>query len=131
VPIFAAARIGQYLVYPPLTWLVRLPKYNTAEWISVSRHKFEGLVGHDLIWCLYCDWMTGVWSLGTEMLRNVESFWCPIRFRSDKKCENCTLDFPDVDNGWAPKTARWRMWSRPTRTITRGRTGRTRGSGTR
>jgi hypothetical protein len=103
VPIFAAARIGQYLVYPPLTWLVRLPKYNTAEWINVSRHKFEGLVGHDLIWCLYCDWMTGVWSLGTEMLRNVESFWCPIRFRSDKKCENCTLDFPDVDNGWAPE----------------------------
>ncbi|MEM7756407.1 MAG: hypothetical protein AAF297_12340 [Planctomycetota bacterium] len=102
VPIFAAARIGQYLVYPPLTWLVRLPKYNTAEWINVSRHKFDGLVGHDLIWCLYCDWMTGVWSLGTEMLRNVESFWCPIRFRSDKKCENCTLDFPDLDNGWAP-----------------------------
>jgi hypothetical protein len=102
VPIFAAARIGQYLVYPPLTWLVRLPKYNTAEWINVSRHKFDGLVGHDLIWCLYCDWMTGVWSLGTEMLRNVESFWCPIRFRSDKKCENCTLDFPDVDGGWAP-----------------------------
>jgi hypothetical protein len=95
-------RLGQYLVYPPLTWLVRLPKYNTAEWVNVSRHKFEGLVGHDLIWCLYCDWMTGVWSLGTEMLRNVESFWCPIRFRSDKKCENCTLDFPDLDNGWAP-----------------------------
>ena len=101
VPLFAGARLAQYLVYPPLTWLVRLPKYNTAEWINVSRHKFEGLVGHDLIWCLYCDWMTGVWSLGTEMLRNVESFWCPIRFRSDKKCENCTLDFPDIDGGWA------------------------------
>jgi hypothetical protein len=102
VPIFAAARLAQYFVYPPLTWWVRLPKYKTADWVNVSRHKFEGLVGHDLIWCLYCDWMTGVWSLGTEMLRNVESFWCPIRFRSDKKCENCTLDFPDVDGGWAP-----------------------------
>jgi predicted amidophosphoribosyltransferase len=44
--------------------------------------------------------MTGVWSLGTEMLRNVESFWCPIRFYDDKKCENCKQDFPDVDNGW-------------------------------
>jgi len=101
VPIFAIARLGQYIVYPPLTWLVRLPKYRTAEWVNVSRHKFDGLVGHDLIWCLYCDWMTGVWSLGTEMLRNIESFWCPIRFRSDKKCENCTLDFPDIDGGWA------------------------------
>ncbi|MEM9066140.1 MAG: hypothetical protein AAGB51_11690 [Planctomycetota bacterium] len=102
VPLFALCRVVQYLVYPPLTWWVKLPKYKTGEWVNVSRHKFDGLVGHDLIWCLYCDWMTGVWSLGTEMLRNVESFWCPIRFRSDKKCENCTIDFPDLDNGWAP-----------------------------
>ena len=58
------------------------------------------LVGHDLIWCLYCDWMTGVYSLGAEMLRNVESFWCPIRFYDGKKCENCRIDFPDVDGGW-------------------------------
>ncbi|MEO1534264.1 MAG: hypothetical protein AAFS11_01705 [Planctomycetota bacterium] len=102
VPVFAFARFAEYIVYPPLTWLIRLPKYKSAEWVNVSRHKFEGLVGHDLIWCLYCDWMTGVWSYGTEMLRNVESFWCPIRFDSTKKCENCKVDFPDVDNGWAP-----------------------------
>jgi hypothetical protein len=44
--------------------------------------------------------MTGVWSLGTEMLRNVESFWCPIRFYSEKKCENCKIDFPDVEEAW-------------------------------
>lgn len=102
VPLFALVRIAEWIVYPPLTWLVRLPKYKSSEWINVSRHKFDGLVGHDLIWCLYCDWMTGVWSLGTEMLRNVESFWCPIRFDSSKKCANCTVDFPDLDNGWAP-----------------------------
>ncbi|MEM8757186.1 MAG: hypothetical protein AAGF47_05315 [Planctomycetota bacterium] len=102
VPLFALVRIAEYIVYPPLTWLIRLPKHNDADWVNVSRHKFRGLVGHDLIWCLYCDWMTGVWSLGTEMLRNVESFWCPIRFDSSKKCENCKVDFPDVDNGWAP-----------------------------
>ena len=102
VPVFAFARLAEYIVYPPLTWLIRLPKYNDAEWVNVSRHKFRGLVGHDLIWCLYCDWMTGVWSYGTEMLRNVESFWCPIRFDSTKKCENCKIDFPDVDGGWAP-----------------------------
>jgi hypothetical protein len=46
--------------------------------------------------------MTGVWSLGTEMLRNVESFWCPIRFSSTAKCDNCKIDFPDIDGGWAP-----------------------------
>jgi hypothetical protein len=44
--------------------------------------------------------MTGVYSLGAEMLRNVESFWCPIRFYDGKKCENCKLDFPDLENGW-------------------------------
>lgn len=97
VPLFWIVRVAQVFIYPPLTWLVGLPKYQSEEWINVSRHKFRGLVGHDLIWCLYCDWMTGVWSLGSEMLRNVESFWCPIRFDSAKKCENCRIDFPDID----------------------------------
>lgn len=102
VPVFWVIRVAEYLVYPPLTWLVKLPRYRAADWVNVSRHKFEGLVGHDLIWCLYCDWMTGIWSLGSEMLRNVESFWCPIRFDSAKKCANCKHDFPDVVEGWAP-----------------------------
>lgn len=105
VPVFAVIRIAELVVYPPLTWLIRLPRYTHSEWVNVSRHKFSGLVGHDLIWCLYCDWMTGVWSLGGEMLRNVESFWCPIRFRSDKKCENCKVDYPDINGGWAPADA--------------------------
>ncbi len=102
IPLFWVVRLTEIIVYPPLTKLVKLPRYNSQEWVNVSRHKFAGLVGYDLIWCLYCDWMTGVWSLATEMLRNVESFWCPIRFYSEKKCENCQLDFPDVDNGWVP-----------------------------
>lgn len=101
-PVFWAVRMGQWFIYKPLVWLIHLPDYKADEWINVSRQKFSGLVGHDLIWCLYCDWMTGVWSLGTEMLRNVESFWCPIRFSCEKKCENCSIDFPDVNNGWVP-----------------------------
>jgi hypothetical protein len=100
VPLFWLVRLTQIIVYPPLTWLIGLPKYQAKDWINVSRQKFTGLVGYDLIWCLYCDWMTGVWSLGTEMLRNVESFWCPIRFYSDKKCANCQIDFPDIQQGW-------------------------------
>lgn len=101
-PFFWCVRVITLTVYPGLTLLVGLPPYKHSEWVRVSRHKFSGLVGHDLIWCLYCDWMTGVWSLGTEMLRNVESFWCPIRFSSEKKCANCRTDFPDLDNGWVP-----------------------------
>ena len=100
IPLFWVVRLTEFVVYPPLTVLVKLPKYNQKDWVNVSRHKFEGLVGYDLIWCLYCDWMTGVWSLGTEMLRNVESFWCPISFYDHKKCENCQIDFPDVADGW-------------------------------
>ncbi len=104
VPLFWIVRVGELFIYPPLHWLVKLPKYKQAEWVNVSRQKFSGLVGHDLIWCLYCDWMTGVWSLGSEMLRNVESFWCPIRFSSPEKCENCSVDFPDIKGGWVPST---------------------------
>lgn len=105
VPLFWFIRFAEYVVYAPLPALVRFPRYNAADWVNVSRHKFEGLVGHDRIWCLYCDWMTGVWALGSEMLRNVESFWCPLRFRSDAKCENCKVDFPDVAGGWVPFNA--------------------------
>ncbi|MBY0308150.1 MAG: hypothetical protein K2Q09_05365, partial [Phycisphaerales bacterium] len=71
LPVFLSIRLAQVTFYPMLTAVVRLPRYRQGEWVNVSRHKFEGLVGHDLIWCLYCDWMTGVWSLGGEMLRNV------------------------------------------------------------
>ncbi|MCZ6834160.1 MAG: hypothetical protein O7G85_00145 [Planctomycetota bacterium] len=100
VPAFWLVRFTEFIVYPGLTWTIRLPKYKQSEWVTISRHKFSGLVGYDLVWCLYCDWMTGLWSLGSEMLRNLESFWCPIRFYSDKKCENCVIDFPDIEGGW-------------------------------
>lgn len=100
LPMFFLIRAVQIGIYPGLTWLLGFKSYNHSEWINVSRHKFEGLIGHDLLWCLYCDWMTGVYSLGAEMLRNVESFWCPIRFYNDKKCENCSLDFPAVNQTW-------------------------------
>jgi len=101
IPVFWAVRFAEIFVYPFVARLAGLPRYRHREWVSVSRQKFDGLVGHDRIWCLYCDWMTGVWSLGGEMLRNVESFWCPIRFLDAKKCANCVVDFPDVAE-WTP-----------------------------
>jgi hypothetical protein len=101
LPAFLLIRFSQLTTYPVLVNTIRLPPYNHAEWVSVSRQKFDGLVGHDLVWCLYCDWMTGIYALGGEMLRNLESFWCPIRFYPGKKCENCKLDFPDIPN-WVP-----------------------------
>ena len=100
LPGFWIIRLGQILVYPLLERLLGFPGYEQRQWINVSRQKFRGLVGHDLAWCLYCDWMTGVWSLGSEMLRNVESFWCPIRFSNEAKCANCLREFPDLEGGW-------------------------------
>ena len=104
LPAFWFIRLAEVAIYWTLPLLVGFPKYKQSEWVNVSRQKFEGLVGHDLIWCLYCDWMTGVYALGAEMLRNVESFWCPIRFYDGKKCDNCKVDFPDVAGGWVPAT---------------------------
>lgn len=108
LPGFWFIRILQIIAYWPLVVLLDFPKYRQSEWINVSRQKFDGLVGHDLVWCLYCDWMTGVYALGGEMLRNVESFWCPIRFYNGKKCENCRVDFPDIEHGWVPADATMR-----------------------
>jgi hypothetical protein len=102
VPVFWLIRVVEMTVYPGLVVLVNFPPIRDADYVNVSRHRVSKLVGHDRIWCLYCDWMTGVWSLGTEMLRNVESFWCPIRFHSELKCENCRKEFPDIDGGWSP-----------------------------
>jgi hypothetical protein len=102
-PTFWFIRITELLFYPFLVYVTKFPAYKQSEWVNVTRQKYDGLVGHDRIWCLYCDWMTGVWSLGGEMLRNVESFWCPIRFGDATKCENCKHDFPDVVGGWAPE----------------------------
>jgi len=100
VPGFWMIRLLEVTAYYPLVGLLNFPKYKQSEWINVSRQKFDGLVGHDLIWCLYCDWMTGVYALGGEMLRNVESFWCPIRYYDGKKCDHCKVDFPDIAHGW-------------------------------
>lgn len=102
LPIFLGIRMGEVVLYPMLRAILGFPPYRQGEWVNVSRQKFEGLVGHDLIWCLYCDWMTGVYSLGGEMLRNVESFWCPIQFSSTKKCDNCKMAFPDISKWVRP-----------------------------
>jgi hypothetical protein len=105
LPAFFLVRLAEIFVYPFLIWLLKFPKYKESDWVRVYRYQFKDLVGHDLIWCLYCDWMTGIWSLGTEMLRNVESFWCPIRFDSDEKNKNCAQDFPDIFGGWVKPDA--------------------------
>jgi hypothetical protein len=101
---FIAVRLTELLVYPLVARLAKLPTYKTSEWVNLSRHKYQGLTGPDLLWCWYCDWMTGIWALGSEMLRNIESFWCPIRCRDEAKNRNAATDFPDVEK-WAPADA--------------------------
>ncbi|MFH1067441.1 MAG: hypothetical protein V1746_06035 [bacterium] len=99
--VFVFIRAAEILLYPVIAALAKLPRYKQSEWVNLSRHKYDGLVGYDLLWCWYCDWMTGLWALGSEMLRNIESFWCPIQFQSPTKNQNATTDFPDVTK-WSP-----------------------------
>ncbi|TVQ78632.1 MAG: hypothetical protein EA369_06420 [Bradymonadales bacterium] len=101
LPCFLVVRFGQIFLYPLLQFSLGFPRYIHSDFIQVSRHKFQGLVGIDLLWCLYCEWAAGVYSLGGEMVRNNESFWCPIRFYENKHCENCRVDFPDLAE-WIP-----------------------------
>ncbi len=105
LPTFLMIRLAEVAFYPMLIVLARFPRYRHGQWVNVSRHKFDGLVGHDLFWCLYCDWMTGVYMLGLEMLRNVESFWCPIKFSRPDKCTLCAKGFPDVRT-WVPSNGK-------------------------
>lgn len=99
--VLVAVRVMELLLYPLIAALGRLPTYRQGEWVNLSRHKYDGLIGYDLLWCWYCDWMTSLWCLGSEMLRNIESFWCPIQFQSPKKNGQAAIDFPDLKR-WAP-----------------------------
>lgn len=102
IPVFLVIRAGQVFAYPLMIYFLRFPRYRHSDWIQLSRHKFDGLIGMDLLWCLYCEWAAGVYALGGEMVRNNESFWCPIRFYDSKHCENCQIDFPDLKE-WIPQ----------------------------
>jgi len=101
VPVFWLVRLAQAIVYPVLNIAWGLPRLRTRDYIALSRHKTKGLVGADYLFCLYCEWMTGLWSLGTEMLRHLESMWCPLRFGRADQCARCTATFPDIAQ-WAP-----------------------------
>lgn len=101
---FVAIRATQLFLYPLIAWLGRLPHYRQGEWVNLSRHRFSGLTGYDLLWCWYCDWMTGLWCLGTEMLRNIESFWCPVQFPRRDKNVLAEREFPDAAK-WAQPDA--------------------------
>lgn len=103
VPFFLLARMGQFTGYGPLILLLGFTKFRHSDYITVSRQKIRNLVGADLVWCLYCDWMVGLWSLSTEMLNEVESYWCPLTFADQDKCEKCARFFR-MDE-WAPVNA--------------------------
>jgi hypothetical protein len=103
VPFFLLNRLGNIVAYGPLIVLLDFPKIKHSDYVTVSRQKIGNLVGADLVWCLYCDWMTGGWSLSTEMLNEVESYWCPLTFEDKGKCEKCSQFFRMEH--WAPSDA--------------------------
>lgn len=103
-PMFWQIRVSEIVLYPPLRWAWGFPHLRARDYIAFSRHKTRGLVGADYLYCLYCEWMTGVWSLGTEMLRHLESMWCPLRFNGrEDQCERCSWTFPDIRQWASPE----------------------------
>ena len=108
LPVFLIVRYSEIFLYPFLIWTMKFPTYRHGEWVNVSRQKFSGLVGADLVWCLYCDWMTGVYALGGEMLRNLNPFGVPSGFIPTKNATIVKLIFRILKNGCLPK-AIWKM----------------------
>jgi len=104
IPLFFVIRLTEIVVYPVLIWAWGLPPLHARDYIQLSRHKWQGLVGADLLYCLYCEWMTGVWSLGSAQLQNIETMWCPLRFGHEGQCDKCKLFFPDIDDWARPET---------------------------
>lgn len=103
LPIMWMIRLGQVTVYPLQVLGLGFPWYRHSDWISVNRQKFAGLVGHDLVWCLYCEWVLSIYALGGEMIRNNESWWCPIQFHDQNKCQLCVEQFPDIEHWVKPE----------------------------
>jgi len=99
IPFFLMNRFA-FLGYYIFVILLGFTHFRHSDYITVSRQKIKNLVGADLVWCLYCDWMTGGWTLSTEMLNEVESYWCPLQFADRGKCEKCAKYFRMEH--WAP-----------------------------
>jgi hypothetical protein len=49
--VFTQVRLAEIFLYPPVAWLGKLPTYQASEWVNLSRHKYDGLIGYDLHWC--------------------------------------------------------------------------------
>lgn len=92
IPFFLYNRLG-FLGYFLFEWMLGFSHFKSSDYITVSRQKIQNLVGADLVWCLYCDWMTGGWTLTSEILNEVESFWCPLKFSDATKCAKCANYF--------------------------------------
>jgi hypothetical protein len=93
VPLFWLVRVTQMTVYPALVRLVGLPRYRTGDWVNLSRHKFKELVGHDLIWCLYCDWMTGLWRWARRCCATSSRCGAPSASRTAKSASTACASF--------------------------------------
>ncbi len=99
IPLFLYNRFG-FLGFFIFEKMLGFSHFKTSDYITVSRQKIQNLVGADLVWCLYCDWMTGGWTLTSEILNEVESFWCPLQFDDRTKCEKCANYFST--GHWTP-----------------------------
>jgi hypothetical protein len=43
--LFILARLTEVFVYTPVAWLAKLPGDRHGDWVNLSRHKNDGLIG--------------------------------------------------------------------------------------
>ncbi len=133
VPLFWIVRVAQYIVYPPITWLVRLPKYNEAEWVNVSRQEVQkpGRARPDLVPLLRLDDGHLVpWQRDASERREL-LVPHPLRQRQEVRPTAPSRASPTSSRAGCPPTGAWLRLPRRSNRTTSGATPATRGSGTR
>ena len=105
LPGFLFIRLVEVVCYPMLVWLLDFPRYSQADWVNVSRQKFDGprRPRPDLVPLLRLDDRRLLARRRDAPQRRV--VLVPDPLRDGKKCDNCKLDFPDLAHGWVPATA--------------------------
>ncbi len=131
VPLFWIVRVAQYIVYPPITWLVRLPKYKEA---GVGQRlapqvQRAGRARPDLVPLLRLDDGRLVARLRDAPERRVVLVPDPVCQRQEVQ-PTAPSTSPMSSRDGCRRTEVWHRLPKPSNRTTSGETPATRGSGT-
>jgi len=97
-PMFSLVRLAEIFVYPQLQWLVGFPRYSREWLMSPAISSRAGRSRSRLVFVLRLDDRRLV--AGNRNAAECRIVLVSHSFDNTKKCENCAIDFPDLDHGW-------------------------------